>query len=207
MSCGISVPEMSPRAFSFNSPHGACPECQGLGAVYDFDPARIVPDETLSLLEGAIHPWARGDTRLVREALAALGRNFGLDLHDTRSSGCRSEQRDLLLFGPAAASNGRSAGSVPGPAGAGSARSRHARDPYGAGFEGIVPNLRRRFEQGVWVDQADLDAYRSLRPCPACGGRSAEAAEPRRAGEGADRSPTTSTCRSATRLACSAASS
>ena len=47
--CGVSMPEMTPRAFSFNSPHGACPECQGLGAVYDFDPARLVPDESLSL--------------------------------------------------------------------------------------------------------------------------------------------------------------
>ena len=55
------MPEMTPRAFSFNSPHGACPECQGLGAVYDFDPARLVPDESLSLQDGAIAPWAKGD--------------------------------------------------------------------------------------------------------------------------------------------------
>ena len=54
--CGVSVPEMSPRAFSFNSPHGSCQECQGLGAMYDFDPARIVPDESKSLLDGAIAP-------------------------------------------------------------------------------------------------------------------------------------------------------
>src|SRR5574342_1374278 len=59
--CGISMPEMTPRAFSFNSPHGACPDCQGLGATYDFDPRLIVPDESKSLLGGAVLPWLRGD--------------------------------------------------------------------------------------------------------------------------------------------------
>ena len=67
--CGVSMPEMTPRAFSFNSPHGACQDCQGLGAVYDFDPARVVPDDSLSLEDGAIAPWAKGDRKLVREAL------------------------------------------------------------------------------------------------------------------------------------------
>src|SRR5918992_424412 len=78
--CGVSMPEMTPRAFSFNSPHGACGECQGLGAVYDFDPARLVPDESLSLKDGAIAAWAKGDRRLVREALATLARTFTIDL-------------------------------------------------------------------------------------------------------------------------------
>src|ERR671912_915144 len=66
--CGLSVPEMSPRTFSFNSPHGACPECQGLGATWDFDPLRVVPDESKSLADGAIVPWGRSDRRMVREA-------------------------------------------------------------------------------------------------------------------------------------------
>ena len=61
--CGISVPEMSPRAFSFNSPHGACQSCQGLGATWDFDPQRIVPDDSLSLAGGAIAPWGKGDSK------------------------------------------------------------------------------------------------------------------------------------------------
>src|SRR5882724_10879417 len=61
--CGLSMPEMTPRAFSFNSPHGACAECQGLGSMIDFDPRRIVPDETKSLADGAIAPWARGDKK------------------------------------------------------------------------------------------------------------------------------------------------
>src|SRR5258707_8747181 len=80
VTCGISMPEMTPRAFSFNSPHGACPACQGLGATYDFAPRLIVPDESKSLAAGAVAPWARGDRKLVREALQALSRNFGIDL-------------------------------------------------------------------------------------------------------------------------------
>ena len=72
VACGISMPEMTPRAFSFNSPHGACPDCQGLGATYDFDPRSVVPDESRSLLEGAIAPWGRGDRKLVREAVLTL---------------------------------------------------------------------------------------------------------------------------------------
>ena len=71
---------MTPRAFSFNSPHGACADCQGLGAMVDFDPHRVVPDESKSLADGAIAPWARGDRKLVREALQALSRDFGIDL-------------------------------------------------------------------------------------------------------------------------------
>src|SRR3954447_13775685 len=57
--CGISISEMTPRAFSFNSPHGACPDCQGLGATYDFEPRLVVPDESKTLLGGAIGPWVR----------------------------------------------------------------------------------------------------------------------------------------------------
>src|SRR6187431_3074765 len=77
--CGISIPEMTPRAFSFNSPHGACPACQGLGASYDFDPRLVVPDETKSLLAGAITPWAKGDRKLVREAIQGLAKTYGFD--------------------------------------------------------------------------------------------------------------------------------
>ncbi len=171
--CGISMPEMTPRAFSFNSPHGACPECQGLGAMYDFDPARLVPDDSRSLADGAIAPWAQGDKRLVREALAALGRNFGIDL-TVPFARLPKKARDLLLLGPEAArrasGNGNGNGSPAGRRTAGGAASRHAADPYGRDFEGIIPNLRRRFDHGTWAEQEELERYRSLRPCPACHG-------------------------------------
>jgi excinuclease ABC subunit A len=173
VACGISVPEMSPRAFSFNSPHGGCQQCQGLGAIWDFDPDRIVPDPGTSLAAGAIAPWARGDERLVREALTTLGRNFGIDI-EMPFGRLPKRSRDLLLFGPASVRRNGHSGSAgdggddkPVPAARTAARGR---DPWGKGFEGIIPNLRRRWEQAAWVDQADLEGYRSLRPCQACEG-------------------------------------
>jgi len=158
--CGISMPEMTPRAFSFNSPHGACPECQGLGAMYDFDPARIIPDPGRSLADGAIAPWANGDQRLVREALGNISRNFGIDLASPFGK-LPKKSRDLLLNGPDRSGNG---------ARVTAARARRPADPYGKDFEGLLPNLRRRFENGTWMEQEELERYRSLRPCPACGG-------------------------------------
>src|SRR6187401_1343792 len=137
--CGVSMPEMTPRAFSFNSPHGACPECQGLGAVYDFDPVRLVPDESLSLQDGAIAPWAKGDKKLVKEALASLSKHFGIDLA-TPFRRLPKKARDLLFYGAKRE-------------GAPEKKSKGDRDPFGAGFEGLVPNLRRRYEEGSWVEQ------------------------------------------------------
>src|SRR5687767_3529619 len=99
VACGISMPEMTPRAFSFNSPHGACPYCQGLGATYDFDARLVVPDESLSLLGGAIAPWARGDRKLVKEAIVTLAHTFGID-PDVPFAKLPKKHRDLLLFGP-----------------------------------------------------------------------------------------------------------
>src|SRR6185503_16433326 len=100
--CGISMPEMTSRAFSFNSPHGACPGCQGLGATYDFDPRLVVPDDSKSLLAGAIAPWARGDRKLVKEAITTLAKTYGLD-PDTPFAKLPRKHRELVLFGPAGA--------------------------------------------------------------------------------------------------------
>src|SRR5437867_2008252 len=138
--CGLSMPEMTPRAFSFNSPHGACPDCQGLGSMIDFDPQRIVPDESKSLADGAIAPWARGDKKLVRDALHGLSRDFGIDLNVPFSRLPR-KSREVLLFGS------------------------------GKQFEGLIPNLRRRYDEGTWSQQEELEPYRSLRACATCHGQ------------------------------------
>ena len=138
--CGLSMPEMTPRAFSFNSPHGACTDCQGLGAMVDFDPQRIVPDESKSLLDGAILPWAKGDRKFVKEALQSLSKDFGIGL-DVPFSKLSRKSRDVLMFGA------------------------------GKGFEGLVPNLRRRYEDGSWAEQEELEGFRSLRPCATCNGQ------------------------------------
>src|SRR6188472_853558 len=160
--CGVSMPEMTPRAFSFNSPHGACQECQGLGAVYDFDPARLVPDENLSLEGGAIAPWAKGDRKLVKEALTSLGKFFGIDLAIPIRR-LPKRVRDLLFYG--AKKDGAPETKVKKEK-----KTKREVDPFGAGFEGLVPNLRRRYEEGSWVEQENLEPYRALRPCPTCGG-------------------------------------
>jgi excinuclease ABC subunit A len=161
--CGVSMPEMTPRAFSFNSPHGACPDCQGLGAVYDFDPVRVVPDESLSLQAGAIAPWAKGDRKLVREALVGLSKTFGIDL-DLPFRRLSKKIRDLIFFGAPTATR---RGETDAPPKRG---RKGAADPFGADFEGLIPNLRRRYEEGTWVEQENLEPYRALRPCPTCEG-------------------------------------
>ena len=216
--CGISMPEMTPRAFSFNSPHGSCPHCQGLGATYDFDPRLIVPDESKSLLGGAMAPWVRGDRKLVREAILGLAQMFGLD-PEVPFSRLPKKHRELLLLGPAAASaravkSAAKGAAVRAAASAGrdedeeegeeefevpnigsrrpspldaargalsdsrraglreraGLRQRERADPFGKDFEGVIPNLRRRYEDGSWVVQEDLEPYRTLRECPSCHG-------------------------------------
>jgi excinuclease ABC subunit A len=181
--CGISMPEMTPRAFSFNSPHGACPGCQGLGATYDFDPRLVVPDDTKSLFGGAIAPWARGDRKLVKEAITAIAKTYGID-PDLPFGKLPKKHRELLLEGPAGAAKAAKA------AAKGDVESVDAEteedepfelprrrrrdsgddDPFGRGFEGVLPNLRRRYEEGSWTVQEDLEPYRTLRECPACHG-------------------------------------
>ena len=162
--CGINVPEMTPRAFSFNSPHGACPACHGLGAVEDFDPARIVPDESITLFGGAIRAWAGGDKRLVKRALTRLSSCFGIDL-EVPFRRLPRRHRDLLLFGP---NGGEGTPRAP----ASDRRKRPGRaDPFGKDFEGVVPNLRRRYDEGAWAQQEALESYRALRPCSGCDGR------------------------------------
>ena len=158
--CDVSVPEMTPRAFSFNSPHGACRACQGLGSVYDFDPGRLVPDASRALADGAVAPWAKGDERLMQEMFAGLARAFGLD-PAVPFARLPKRMRDIVLFG----APGRRVASDEGGA---RSKDRAKRDPFGVDFEGVIPNLRRRFEEGSWTEQEALEPYRALQPCPEC---------------------------------------
>ena len=189
VTCGISMPEMTPRAFSFNSPHGACPECQGLGATYDFDPALVVPDDSKSLLDGAIAPWARGDRKLVREAILTLAKTYGLDAAAPFAK-LPKKHRDLVLFGPGGAAKPMKAAAPKVDEEdaeydddqefelartrlsrrSGDSREGGKADPFGKGFEGVLPNLRRRYDEGSWAVQEDLEPYRTLRACRACHG-------------------------------------
>ena len=186
--CGISMPEMTPRAFSFNSPHGACPACQGLGATYDFDARLVVPDESLSLLGGAIAPWARGDRKLVREAVTTLARTYSLDpgraLQQVAAQASRAGAVRTGRCGQAGKGGGQGGGARLPPTtrtrkttrsssfrAASDRESAADSDPFGRNFEGVIPNLRRRYEEGSWAVQEDLEPYRTLRECPACHGQ------------------------------------
>jgi excinuclease ABC subunit A len=143
-----------------------------LGATWDFDPERVVPDDTQSLMDGAIAPWGRGDKRMVREAVQAISAYFGIDANCPFGK-LPKKMRDLVLFGPSAAAR---AGVALSDSAEGAATNRAAKkkkveaDPFGRDFEGVIPNLRRRFEEGSWVVQEELELYRALRECPGCGG-------------------------------------
>ena len=138
--CGISMPEMTPRAFSFNSPHGACTECQGLGAMHDFDPNRIVPDQT-------------------EVAARRRHRAVGQRRPEARQGGHRQPRKEPGLR------SGDPVRQLPKKV-----RDQILYGGNGKGFEGIIPNLRRRFDEASWSEQEDLETYRSLRPCPVCHG-------------------------------------
>ena len=182
--CGVSMPEMTPRAFSFNSPHGACPECQGLGAVYDFDPARLVPDE-IAVAAGRRDRAVGAGRQEAGEGSADLARQVLRDRsRRSRSAGCR-----------------RSCATCCSTARRRTARRSHEKkakktkrevDPFGAGFEGLVPEpappLRRRQLGRAGKPRAVSRAA----AVPVVPGRAAEAAEPRRPRQGTHRRPSTS---------------
>ena len=197
--CGLSVPEMTPRAFSFNSPQGACATCQGLGSTWDFDPARVVPDDTKSLAEGAIATWAAGDKALVAGALDRLGEVYGIDL--TAPFGkLPKKQRDLLLHGPKR--NGAGAG--PDEEGRGvQAQERSLRRGLRGPAPEPAPPLRRRLVDGSGgAGAAARPAARApTARASACGPRAAPSASRARP------SPSTSRCPSRTPCAPSRASS
>jgi excinuclease ABC subunit A len=153
--CGTSYPEITPRMFSFNSPHGACPNCSGIGAVTFFDPDLVVADPELSLAQGAIAPWTGHGVRLVLEALAA---HYGFSLEQSWKS-LPARVRKAILYGSGDEEiefyRGRESG-------------RHA---YRRPFEGVLAWLERRYRDSEWGSvRQSLEAYMSKRPCPVCNG-------------------------------------
>ncbi len=157
--CGISMPELEPRMFSFNSPHGACPRCTGLGSQMEIDPELVVPDGSLSLNEGAILPWSSGATSYYEQITQAIAERYEIDLDDPWAD-LTEEQQDLFLYG----TNGDRIYV--------SYRNRMGRRrSYMTSFEGIVPNLERRYKEtdSDW-SREKIEEYMSVRPCPDCKG-------------------------------------
>ena len=159
--CGIALEELAPRAFSFNNPFGACPTCLGLGEQMKIDPGLIVPDETLSLNEGAIVApgWKSGNNNVFSDMYyEAIGRHFGFTL-DTPYRDIPQAGRDALMYGTKE-----------------KMEVRYERS-YGGGhflatFEGIVPNMERRYRESQSdYAKADIESYMAHIPCPDCKGK------------------------------------
>ena len=161
--CGVNIPELTPRSFSFNSKYGACAECQGLGSLESFDPKLIVPDDSISLAKGAVRPWAGGDAQLVSRFLERLSKKHGINL-DLPFKKLAVGKRKLLFYGENPSKQIKKAQAKK------QARSKSVVDPFGNVFEGIIPNLRRRYQNGTLSQQEKLDSYRSLRECQKCEG-------------------------------------
>ena len=159
LNCGHSMPELEPRIFSFNSPHGCCPQCHGLGFQRVIDPELIVPDPTLSIAEGALEPWVKAASMYHRRLLEAVAEANGIDV-DTPWRDLPKEHRKLLLEG-----TGKERHVV-------SYKNRFGRKrTYTVRFDGMLHSLQRRYEQTDSENTRErVEELMALRPCPACGG-------------------------------------
>ncbi len=160
--CGISIGEIEPRNFSFNSPHGACPECTGLGTTMEFDPELICPNRNLSVAQGAIVPWMRSgmeNSAWYASLLTAVADHYHFSL-DVPVRDLPASAMSTLLYG----SNGEVI-TVSYASKSGRKRS------YKVAFEGVVPNLKRRYSQtsSDYVRE-DIERYMAAHPCPVCKG-------------------------------------
>jgi excinuclease ABC subunit A len=157
---GVSLPELQPRIFSFNSPHGACPRCTGLGSQQEIDPELIVPDPSLSISEGALVPWSLASSSGFYESvIEAIADRYEIDTSAPWRELSEREQNYFLV--------GTKGDRV-------YVQYRNAmgrRRSYMLAFEGIVPSLERRYrETDSDTMRERIEEYMSFRPCPACKG-------------------------------------
>ncbi len=155
---GFTIPEIEPRLFSFNSPHGACPDCDGLGVTLYMDPALIVPDESKTIADGAVEPWSKSFAKYYIGAMEDVCRTYKADIF-TPWNKLPDKVRDVLLYGSG---------------------DKEITFNYGEGkkayeqkrvFEGVIPNLERRFketESQMMVEE--FSKYQSSSPCTSCHG-------------------------------------
>jgi excinuclease ABC subunit A len=159
LNCGTSIPELEPRIFSFNSPHGACERCHGLGFQRVIDPELVVPDPTLSLNEGALQPWNRGVTAYWRRLIAAVADDYGVDA-DKPWAKLKKSEKEVFLHG-----TGGERHQVTYTNRFGRRRS------YKVRFEGIVNQLQRRYEEtDSETNRERIEGYMAEQPCPDCKG-------------------------------------
>ncbi|MDA1099231.1 MAG: excinuclease ABC subunit UvrA [Proteobacteria bacterium] len=155
---GFTIAEIEPRLFSFNNPFGACPSCDGLGNQLYFDPALSVPDENLSLRDGAVAPWSRSTSPYYTQTLDSLARHFKISTtypwHELPE-----KAREAILYG-----TGRTPVEMHYDDGL---RSYKTKKP----FEGVIPNMERRYREtdSAWVRE-ELERFQNVTTCEACGG-------------------------------------
>jgi excinuclease ABC subunit A len=150
--CGISLPELEPRHFSFNSPFGACPACGGLGSRREVSEELILGDPSITILEGVILPWGEPDGYLKKVILPGLSKQLGFNLN-TPWGKLSPEVRDTLLYGT-------------------SGKSGQRANTSGSNWEGILSNIQRRYDETDSDSvRLELDEFMTEKPCTTCGGR------------------------------------
>ncbi len=157
---GVSLPELQPRIFSFNAPHGACPRCTGLGTQQEIDPDLVVPDPSVSIADGALVPWSVGSFSSYYEAvIQAVADRYEIDTSKPWYE-LSEEQQNYFLFG-----TGGEKVYV-------QYKNRMGRKrQYMVAFEGVVANLARRYKETDSSHQRErIEEYMSFRPCPVCNG-------------------------------------
>ena len=159
--CGISIGEINPRMFSFNNPYGACPACDGLGSKMEIDPALVIPDDTLSIRQGALAPWSQGGiSTYYIQMLEAIAEKMNIDL-DCPWNTLPDEHRQIILYG------------------AGDTRVTfhyvnlfNEEKTHTSFYEGIIPNLTRRYrETSSDYAREEIESYMTENQCPVCKGK------------------------------------
>ncbi len=155
---GFTIPEIEPRLFSFNNPHGACPTCDGLGTQLYFDPALIVPDESLTLRKGALSPWHKSSSPFYLQTLEALARHYKFSLNEPWED-LPKKVTDVILYGSG---------------------EDEIKFIYDDGmrryetkktFEGVIPNMQRRYKEtdSAWIRE-EMERFQDTSPCDVCNG-------------------------------------
>jgi excinuclease ABC subunit A len=156
--CGISIPELSPRMFSFNTPYGACPACDGLGFIMQFDPERIVSDPGKSLNEGVLEVWGKSTSYWYLETVDALAKSLKFN-PDAAWKDLSDKIKEVILYG----TNGNKVNY--------NIKRNDSEFKFSRKFEGVLPNLERRYretnseEMRIWMEM-----YMSNKTCSSCGG-------------------------------------
>ncbi len=159
--CGISIPEIQPRSFSFNSPHGACPDCHGLGSKLKINPGLVMPNPRLTIAEGAVIPWSTSSMRLnwYTQLLRSVGKKYGFDIN-TPIGKLNEKQIEIILYG---------SGKEKFKATYTGQNSNYECD---TAYEGVIPNLERRYhESDSDYVRKNIERFMEELTCETCGGK------------------------------------